>query len=158
MSNIINSMNCMCCEAEIDKYINGEQYCKECYQKSQEALLHNYKKHDRPFKTKMSNFEKIRSFNLNGLSNFLDSLSEDDNPWIAWFSKKYCDNCETVTSQYIDPYINKQSECSFCEIHNKCRFFLTMDEVPSPKEIISLWLINEYDGWYEKRKWSDINE
>ena len=30
MSNMINSMNCMRCGAEIDTYINGEQYCKDC--------------------------------------------------------------------------------------------------------------------------------
>ena len=70
MSNMMNSMSCMRCGAEIDKYINGEQYCKECYQKSQETLLHNFKKHDSHFQTKMSNFDKLRSFNSNEMSIF----------------------------------------------------------------------------------------
>lgn len=152
MSNMINSMNCMHCGVEIDKYINGNQYCKDCYQKSQEALLHNYKKHDKPFTTKMSNFEKIRSFNLNGMSIFLDNISFDDNPWLNWFDKKYCNNCDTILSSHIDHYTNRQVEYSFCEINNKCRFFSGMDEALSPKDIISLWLLNEYDGWYEQMK------
>lgn len=152
MSNMISSMNCINCGAEIDKYINGEQYCKDCYQKSQEALLHNFKRHDSPFKTKISNFEKIRSFNSNEMSIFLDNISIDDNPWIDWFDKKYCDNCDSVPSQFVNPYTDKYDECSYCEINNKCIFFQDLNTIPSNKDLISIWLGNEYDGWYDKMK------
>ena len=46
-------------------------------------------------------------------------------------------------------------ECQ--EINNKCRFFTDLNEIPSTKDIISIWLVNDYDGWYDKMK-ENVNE
>lgn len=47
----------------------------------------------------MTNFEKLKSMNEEEISEFLDNIvSIDDSPWIVWFNKKYCKNCETIRS------------------------------------------------------------
>ena len=47
----------------------------------------------------MTNFEKLKSMNEKEISEFLDSIiGTDENPWIVWFNKRYCKNCETIRS------------------------------------------------------------
>lgn len=59
----------------------------------------------------MTNFEKLKSMNEKEISEFLDSIvSIDDNPWVVWFYKKYCDNCETIRLNTLLPCSNVYTE------------------------------------------------
>ena len=84
----------------------------------------------------MTNFEKLKSMNEEEMSEFLDSIiSVDDNPWIDWFNKKYCENCETIEVNHY-AHIN----CSYCEVNGNCKYFQDKDDIPNNKEMIELWL------------------
>ena len=41
--------------------------------------------------------------------------------------------CHHVDSEYKFP-------CYWCELENKCKYFLDLDEVPDNKMIIKMWL------------------
>ena len=87
----------------------------------------------------MTNFEKLKSMNEKEISEFLDSI--DDNPWIVWFNKKYCENCETIRSCGRNPNIYYDS--TYCEVNGNCRYFQDKDDIPDNKEMIELWLASE---------------
>lgn len=89
----------------------------------------------------MTNFEKLKSMNEEEISEFLDSISIDDSPWIVWFNKKYCENCETIRSYARIPDIYYDS--TYCEVNGNCRYFQDKDDIPDSKEMIELWLESE---------------
>ena len=90
----------------------------------------------------MTNFEKLKSMNEKEISEFLDSIvSIDDNPWVVWFYKKYCDNCETIRLNALDP--NARCDYAYCEVNGNCRYFQDKDDIPDNKEMIELWLASE---------------
>lgn len=90
----------------------------------------------------MTNFEKLKSMNEKEISKFLDSIvSIDDNPWVVWFYKKYCDNCETIRLNTLDP--NAHCDYTYCELNKNCRYFQNKDDIPDNKEMIELWLESE---------------
>ena len=89
----------------------------------------------------MTNFEKLKSMNEEEISEFLDSISIDDDPWTVWFNKRYCENCETIRSYARIPDIYYDS--TYCEVNGKCRYFQDKDDIPDNKEMIELWLASE---------------
>ena len=92
----------------------------------------------------MTNFEKLKSMNEKEISEFLDSIvSIDDNPWVVWFYKKYCDNCETIRLKTLDP--NARYDYAYCELNENCRYFKNKDDIPDNKEMIELWLESEVE-------------
>lgn len=90
----------------------------------------------------MTNFEKLKSMNEEEISEFLDSITSiDDSPWITWFNKRYCENCETIRSYERTPDIYYDS--TYCEVCGNCRYFQDKDDIPDNKEMIKLWLASE---------------
>ena len=93
----------------------------------------------------MTVFENIKQMNMDALTDWLDELnSVDFAPWIQWYNKTYCQNCETVTANV--QYLMKTCECAWCEIHGKCRFFLDLNDIPDGKQMIKLWLESEHEN------------
>ena len=109
----------------------------------------------------MTNFKHIQSMNIDEFAEWLDKHGMfDGSPWNDWFSKRYCENCESIKCKYADaeeklgftPYIfgsyGGDIECAFCELADetgvkRCRFFPELDDVPDNLEIIKMWLIEE---------------
>lgn len=109
----------------------------------------------------MTHFEKLKNLALDGLADWLDKNGMfDDSPWLNWFSKKYCESCESIKCTYIDaeeklditPYFEDTSiECAYCELIDesgirKCRFFPELNDVPDNKEMIKMWLEEKEDN------------
>lgn len=105
--------------------------------------------------TSMTKFEEINFKDIDGFSEWLDKYEAYDNsPWMEWWDKNYCQKCEAITmpcDEYarIDgwsySYYYGDIESAYCEIHKKCRYFEDMNEVPSNKEIIKMWLESEIE-------------
>lgn len=92
----------------------------------------------------MTKFESLKLKNIDELAEWFDKyIIHDYVPWIKWWDENYCSKCEPEI-------INKYSvccgdmvdmECAWCELNNnKCKYFKDMDEMPSNKEIIKMWL------------------
>ena len=97
----------------------------------------------------MNNLKNLQIMNIDQLVEFLDTNGHLDG--ICWkcFEETYCDNCPTETV-YIDEHEGEhiwktECECTYCEVHDKCRFFTEMDDVPDSKETIKLWLEAEVE-------------
>lgn len=103
----------------------------------------------------MTKFESINFKNIDEFAEWLDKYGVyDSSPWMEWWNENYCQKCETVTmtrEEYANiagwyrcpdycSYIEDTVECGYCEVNGKCRYFQDMDEVPSNKEIIKMWL------------------
>ena len=103
----------------------------------------------------MTNFKQIQSMSLEDFAKWLDEHGQFDTaPWQDWFSKKYCNNCESIEVSYedskqklgIDPlFYGLNTECAFCEINDHCKFFPDIDGIPSNLETIRMWLAEEVD-------------
>ena len=90
----------------------------------------------------MTNFEKLKSMNEEEISEFLDSIASiDDSPWIVWFNKRYCENCETIRGYSLIPDV--YDDFAYCEVNGNCRYFQDKDDIPDNKEMIELWLASE---------------
>lgn len=93
----------------------------------------------------MNNFEKLQSMSVEELVEWIDdNVYSDGAIWWEWFDKKYCDKCESEIV-YIDDICgpNTKHKCAYCEVHDKCRFFPEMNDVPDNKETIKMWLESE---------------
>lgn len=91
----------------------------------------------------MNNFDKVKSKNIDEFAEWLDKHG-DDCSWVEWFSKNYCSKCEPVMCHYENS--EQEFPCCWCELHdNKCKFFPELDEAPDNKQIIKMWLENEYE-------------
>ena len=109
----------------------------------------------------MTNFKRIQSMNIDELAEWLDENGQFDTaPWSEWFSKTYCEKCESIKCRYADaeeklgftPYLfgsySGDLECAYCELADdsgikRCRFFPELDDVPDNKKTIEMWLIEE---------------
>lgn len=63
----------------------------------------------------MTEYEKIISFNLQQMAEFIESICYGSyEPWAAWFKAKYCDSCPTVhvTHEMGEDDLN---ECDFAD-------------------------------------------
>lgn len=94
----------------------------------------------------MTVFEKIKSMSIDEFAEwFENNCMHDDDPAIKWWDKTYCENCNSIytTVDYLEsyaPYYNKEHECAWCEVYNKCRYFEDMNKIPSSREMIKMWL------------------
>ena len=92
----------------------------------------------------MIQFEHLKSMSIDELTEWLyKNVLFDESPWMQWFDEFYCSNCKPVmccyeACSYEIPY-------AWCERNDKCKFFQEMDEVPSNKEIIKMWLESTTD-------------
>lgn len=89
----------------------------------------------------MTNFEKIQSMNIEELSEWFDQHAETDNsPWTNWWDETYCKKC---------PSIRRKNEwgltCEFgwCELHDRCKYFQDLNDIPDNKTVIKMWLKSE---------------
>ncbi len=101
----------------------------------------------------MTNFSKIKSMTVDELAEWLDKNSQfDTSPWLEDFNEKYCRKCEPIKVGYEDSKkklglelfsYEHTTDCAYCELYNKCRFFEDLEDIPDNKEMIKLWLIEE---------------
>ena len=98
----------------------------------------------------MTNYNKLVSMSIDELAEWLDKNgSFDESPWGKWFNTNYCSNCDSVIVKKenakellgFELLYTNETECAYCEVHNKCRYFHDMEYAPSNKEIIKMWLI-----------------
>lgn len=67
----------------------------------------------------------------------------DDAPWMIWFDETYCKKCKSVVINKERTGYCSDMECSWCELNNKCKFFLELKNTPDNKQIIKMWLERE---------------
>jgi hypothetical protein len=80
-----------------------------------------------------------------------ENAQHDNSPWMTWFDKNYCSKCESVVIPKeetleklgFELWHGDSTECSYCEVNSKCRYFPDMEESPNTKEIIEMWLKEE---------------
>ena len=91
----------------------------------------------------MNVFEDIVTRNIDELAEWFDEHWVTDNaPWDKWFDDNYCKKCESVT-QFVPEWGFGEYEFGWCELNKKCKFFQEMNETPSHKEVIKMWLESE---------------
>ena len=90
----------------------------------------------------MTNYENIMSMKLYEFAKWLDVNGlQDSSPWMDWFADKYCANCQPVFVELDSKLYGKiRSEECYCENYGKCRFFGELEDIPSCKDIICMWL------------------
>ena len=87
----------------------------------------------------MTQFENFKNMDIDAFAEWLDEHGQfDGSPWMTWFDVQYCKNCESVMCRYEDG--RREFPAAWCELEHKCRFFPDMDEVPSNKDVIKIWL------------------
>ena len=101
----------------------------------------------------MTNFEHLQAMTIEELAAWLDEYGQfDSSPWMEWFSRIYCDKCESIKCKYADaeeklgvsPFsYGGEIDCAYCELEHKCRFFPDLTDTPSNKETIEMWLKEE---------------
>lgn len=94
---------------------------------------------------KLTRFEEFNNMSLDELAEWIDKNGTwDDSPWNKWWDEKYCNQCESVIGTVCDIF-GRKCECAWCEVEHKCRYFPDMDDVPSCKDIIKMWLESEVE-------------
>ena len=94
----------------------------------------------------MNNFEKIKSMTIEELTDWIDKYGQFDvSPWMEWFDKTYCKNCESIKSHSKQYNFNTEISYAYCELHDNCKFFPDIEYIPDNKDIIRMWLDAETD-------------
>lgn len=89
----------------------------------------------------MNKFEEIMSKSIDELVDWIDeNFAFDSAPYMRWYDDNYCKKCEAIRVHESKGYFN---EYAWCELNGKCKFFQDMDEIPSPKQTIKMWLETE---------------
>lgn len=101
----------------------------------------------------MTTFDCIKAMPIEVFAKWLDRNGQfDGSPWMEWFNENYCKKCKAITVKRevsedklgISPLTsNGTIDCAWCELHNKCKYFQELDEVPDNEEIIKMWLNHE---------------
>lgn len=92
----------------------------------------------------MTVFENVKSKNIDEFVDWLDKVGmHDGSPWMKFFDDNYCKKCEPEVAD--DPDAGWQLCNMYCELHDKCKYFKDIDNVPSIKQIIKMWLESEYE-------------
>lgn len=90
----------------------------------------------------MTVFEDIKSKSADEFAEWLDEcMLFDFNPWNTWFDEKYCSKCQVINAW--DSELCRNAEFSYCELHDKCRFFEHMESTPDTKQVVKMWLESE---------------
>lgn len=92
----------------------------------------------------MTIFEKIGTMDINEMAAWLDDLSIYDNtPWCSWFEDTYCKDCETLWKKVAGE--ERWIPCGWCELNDRCKFFIEIDDIPGSEDIVKMWLEKEYE-------------
>ena len=92
----------------------------------------------------MNTYEKIKSMSIEELTDWIDKYGQfDDSPWMEWFDKTYCKNCESIKC-HSKPS-SAEIPCAYCELHDNCKFFPNIEHIPDTKDIVRMWLETEAD-------------
>lgn len=95
-------------------------------------------------KRTIAQFDAFKLMNIEELADWICKHNSFENsPWSAWWDENYCQKCESVIA--FVPYLNGEYECAWCETNGKCRFFQELNEIPSLKDIIKMWLESEVE-------------
>lgn len=90
----------------------------------------------------MKTIDKIKCKSINEFVDWIDeNFAFDTAPYMFWFDNEFCKKCQAEEIHDVDRCI--KTECAWCEITGKCKFFQDMNEVPNTKQIIKLWLESE---------------
>lgn len=90
----------------------------------------------------MKAIDTIKSFTIDEMVDFLDEYSIHDlTPWFIWWDKNYCNKC--MEEIKFNPYYERNSEYTYCELNNNCRYFQDLNEVPDSKQVLRMWLETE---------------
>lgn len=103
----------------------------------------------------MTNFEQLQSMTVEELATWLDEHGQfDSSPWMEWFSRVYCDKCESIKCKYVDAEeklgisplsYSGEVDCAYCELNDHCKFFPQVKGIPDNKDVIKLWFNEEVD-------------
>jgi hypothetical protein len=90
----------------------------------------------------MNNFENLKSMSVEELAEWLDVNGMfDGSLWNQWFDERYCSQCESIEAHYEES--GRVCKCAYCEVYEKCRFFVDWEDVPNNKAVIKMWLESE---------------
>lgn len=90
----------------------------------------------------MTVFESIKTKNIDELVDWFNEHCDFDSaPWWKWWDKNYCNNCKSEVGHISE--IGREMEFAWCELHDNCKFFKDMDNIPNTKQIIKMWLMSE---------------
>ena len=93
----------------------------------------------------MTRFEEFKNMNVEEFADWLDEYGQfDGSPWTRWFDESYCSQCQPVMCHSSED--SREFPVAWCEIHDKCKHFQTLSDVPDNNEIIKMWLGMEVDG------------
>lgn len=89
--------------------------------------------------------EKIMVDRLREMSNdelveyILNYWSHDHDPTVTWFIDTHCKKCPSEEMECD----GRMQKCAWCELHHKCKFYPDLEEIPSCKQVIKMWLENK---------------
>ena len=72
---------------------------------------------------------------------FDEYCAHDSDPCINWWNENYCSKCEPEIGHYEDS--DREIKFAWCELHDKCRFFSNLTEIPNTVQMTKLWLESE---------------
>ena len=92
----------------------------------------------------MTVFESIKSKtnNIDEIVEWMDKYCAfDQAPYMTWWDNNYCKKCAAEVVD--DPEGCGFLQAAYCELHDKCKYFQDMDDIPTIKETIKMWLESE---------------
>lgn len=90
----------------------------------------------------MTVFDNIKNKNIDEFAEWLDKCGVfEDSPWHKYWNENYCHKCEPEIGRILGT--DRDTEFAWCELHNKCKFFKDMEDIPDNKQIIKMWLESE---------------
>lgn len=92
----------------------------------------------------MNVYDALKSKNIDELSEWFDEcVYFEDSPWARYFDDNYCKKCKPEIDRISE--WDRECECAWCELNGQCKYFQDMDDIPSNKEIIKMWLESEVE-------------
>lgn len=89
----------------------------------------------------MTVFEKIKSKNIDELVDWIDEhFHFDSAPYWKWWDENYCSKCKAIVQTDDEGH---ETKFAYCEVHDNCKFFKDMDNIPDVKQTIKMWLESE---------------
>lgn len=93
----------------------------------------------------MNYFEYIKNMNIDEFAAWLDKEFSwfYDTPWEEWWSKNYCNKCEPEFIEWEGRF--DKVPIGWCELHDKCKYFQSLDDIPNSKQVCKMWLEKEVE-------------